>query len=155
MSNLNEAVRSLLIPLTHDTLLLPNASLAEIVNYSAPVPVEDSPEWFLGMLPWRGLQIPLISFESVRGESSDEQVAKPRIAVLNAPSGNDALPFYAMVVQGIPHLIMASQSIVSSLSEQAKESGVLAHVLVEAEPAIIPDLEGLESMLLQESLNVA
>ena len=155
MSNLNTSVRSLLIPLTHDTLLLPNASLAEIVNYSPPVPVEDSPEWFLGMLPWRGLQVPLISFENVRGESTADQENKQRIAILNAPSGNDSLPFYGMVVQGIPHLIMASQSILSSLSEQADEMGVLAHVLVEAEPAIIPDLEGLESMLLEKSLNVA
>jgi chemosensory pili system protein ChpC len=155
MSDLNAAVRSLLIPLTNDTLLLPNASLAEIVNFSDPVPVEDSPEWFLGLLSWRGLQVPLISFETLKGESTGDQAKKLRIAILNAPSGNDALPFYGMVVQGIPHLIMASQSIVSSLSEQDEEVGVLAHVLVEAEPAIIPDLEGLESMLLDNSLNVA
>ena len=61
------------------------------------------------------------------------------------------MPFFAMVVQGIPHLLTANQSLVTSLAEEnANDKGVLAHVLVEAVPAMIPDLDHLESLILSD-----
>ncbi len=155
MSNLSVSVRSLMIPMKHDPFLLPNASLAEIVAYSAPGPLENSPEWLLGLLPWRGLDIPLVSFEVMHGEPMAEVSGHERIAIFNAPGGDSRLPFFAILVQGIPHLIMANQSVVTALAEQEAEEGVLAHVLIEAEPAIIPDLDRIESILLSEKTLLA
>jgi len=150
MSNLSISIRSLMIPMKHEPFLLPNASLAEIDTYHDPAPVTDSPEWLLGMLPWRGLEIPLVSFEAMQGESAAEHSQQERIAIFNAPGGDSSLPFFAVVVQGIPHLITANQSVVTALAEQEAEEGILAHVLIEAEPAIIPDLDRIESMLRAE-----
>lgn len=150
MSNLSVSVRSLMIPMKHDPFLLPNASLAEIVAYSAPGPLENSPEWLLGLLPWRGLDVPLVSFEAMYGEPRVAIGGDERIAVFNALGGDSRLPFFAVVVQGIPHLIMANQSVVTALAEQEAEEGVLAHVLIEAEPAIIPDLDRMEAIILSE-----
>jgi len=151
MSNLNISVRSLMIPMVSDTLLLPNASLAEIVTYNPPEAVKDSPDWCMGMLHWRGLEVPLVSFEGIQNAGASEVSKKSRIAVFNSLGGNGKLPFFAVVVQGIPHLLQANQSVVTALAEDAgDESAVLAHVLVEAEPAVIPDLDLIESMILEE-----
>lgn len=151
MSDLNVTVRSLMIPMMHDVLLLPNASLAEIITYTAPELVDDSPDWCLGMLSWRGLEVPLVSFENIQGNTATEITKKCRIAVFNALGGNSKLPFFAVVVQGIPHLVQTNQSVVTALADMGEEAGILAHVLVEAEPAVIPDLDMLESMILEES----
>lgn len=151
MSNLNISVRSLMIPMVHETLLLPNASLAEIITYKELEPVDDSPDWCLGMLSWRGLDIPVVSFESIHSNAETKISKQCRIAVFNALGGSKKLSFFAVVVQGIPHLIQANQSVVTALAEDVgSNDGVLAHVLVEAEPAVIPDLDLIESMILKE-----
>jgi chemosensory pili system protein ChpC len=135
----------------HEQILLPNASLAEIVTYAEPRVLENSPEWLLGMLPWRGLEVPLVSFEVLQGGHKTETDKGSRIAILNALGGNPDLPFFAVVVQGIPHLVLANQSVVTALAEdKAEQEGVLSHVLIEAEPAIIPDLDRMESIILAE-----
>jgi len=152
MSNLNVSVRSLMIPMMHDQLLLPNASLAEIIPYKAPELINDSPDWCLGMINWRGLDVPVVSFENISGKDETKVSKQCRIAVFNAIGGNNKLSFFAIVVQGIPHLVRANQSVVTAVAEDAgDDSGVLAHVLVEAEPAVIPDLDLIESMILKES----
>ena len=151
MSNLSVSVRSLLIPMEQEQILLPNASLAEIVTYTEPRRLESSPEWLLGMLPWRGLEVPLVSFEVLQGGEMSETGKRSRIAILNTLGGNADLPFFAVVVQGIPHLVLANQSVVTALAEEKTEKeGVLSHVLIEAEPAIIPDLDRMESIILAE-----
>jgi len=151
MSGISVSVRSLMIPMMHDKILLPNASLAEIVTYSDPVSVDKSPDWFLGLLEWRGLRVPLVSFESIQGGNKTDVGKHSRIAIFNALGGNPELPFFAVVVQGIPHLIQANQSVVTALAEESgDEEGVMAHVLIEAEPAIIPDLDKIESIIMAE-----
>ena len=150
MSNLNISIRSLLIPLTHDKLLLPNTSLAEIV-LQTDVETVDGPEWLLGLLSWRGLKVPLVSFEAIQGDAVGPVAKNSRIIVLNTLSSDSKLSFFAIQAQGIPHLISANQSVVTAIAQDAgDETGVLRHVLVEAEPAIIPDLDKIESMLLAE-----
>jgi len=151
MSDLNISIRSLLIPMVQDKLFLPNASLAEIVSYSDPIAVEDGPDWCLGMLDWRGMQVPLISFEAMQEVPQADITRKNRIAVFNSLSNNKKLPFFAMLVQGLPHLMLANQSLVSTLAEETGDDvAVKAHVLVEAEPAVIPDLDAIESMIVKD-----
>jgi len=41
-------IRGVLITVTQGRLLLPNASVAEVITYSEPEPVGDAPEWLLG-----------------------------------------------------------------------------------------------------------
>ncbi|MEW8260599.1 MAG: chemotaxis protein CheW, partial [Candidatus Thiodiazotropha taylori] len=53
-------VRSVLIPLHERQILLPNATVAEVMGYQQPEYAGDElPEWFLGHLAWRGVMIPV------------------------------------------------------------------------------------------------
>ena len=38
-------IRGVLISVTQGRLLLPNASVAEVITYSEPEPVADAPDW--------------------------------------------------------------------------------------------------------------
>jgi len=60
-------IASLYLPVTGNSLVLPNVSVAEIVDYKTPEPVEDTPEWFLGNIEWRGVTLPVISYELFGG----------------------------------------------------------------------------------------
>jgi chemosensory pili system protein ChpC len=152
MASLDAVIRSLLIPMSRDQLVLPNVSLAELVSYIEPEKVDGTPDWFLGMIAWRGLRVPLVAFETMIGEQSIAPAANSRIAILNALGGKSKLPFFAILTQGIPHLKQITKGLLSEVSSDVadKPDGVLANILVEAEPAMIPDLDFIESTLLNE-----
>ena len=151
MSNLSISVYSLLIPFSDDAMLLPNASVAELIGFEQPAPLQNGPDWCLGILTWRGVKVPLLSFEAVRGNPVVDIDKNSRIAILNALGGNPKLPFFAMVTQGIPHLVQANQSIVTAVAEDTGGEGVSRKILVEGEPALIPDLDALEAMILGDA----
>lgn len=149
MQNVLATIPSLLIPIQEHTLLLPNAAVAEIVPYAAPRRVPDAPEWLLGLFAWRGIRIPLMSYEAVIGRGVCGTKGRIRVVVFNALGGRRELPFFGIVAQGIPHLTHAHQSVVSvAVGEQDDHQGVLGHALMHGEPVLIPDLEALEALLL-------
>ena len=52
-------IRGVLIRVGATQLLLPNATISEVLSYSPPEPVEDAPDWLLGRLRWRGRAVRL------------------------------------------------------------------------------------------------
>jgi chemosensory pili system protein ChpC len=139
-----------MIPLQETVLLLPNASVAEIIGYTAPEAVEDTPPWMLGYIHWRGYRLPLVSYEVMSGSGGAAPTSsKLRIAIFNGINNNADLPFYGVLTQGIPRLLRASQRVVheSEGDQQEDSSLVLAHAKVRDEAVVIPDLDEMESML--------
>ena len=140
------SIRSQIISLKDDMLILPNVAVAEVVPYSESEPVSGKPDWFLGMLSWRARSIPLVSFESVCGHAKAEPVATSRIAVINVIGGHCDMQFYALLVNSIPRLIQATDENIK-MEESEKEKGVLSRVKIEGVSAIIPDLDMVEKAL--------
>src|SRR5918994_4939340 len=60
-------IRGVLITVGQGRLLLPNASVAEVITFSAPEPVENAPAWMLVQIRWRGWRLPLVSFSRFAG----------------------------------------------------------------------------------------
>ena len=96
-------VHCLQIPLYQDTLLLPNAAVAEIIAYAEPEVIDDGPEWLIGKLNWRERKVPLISYELASGGEMPDKTGN-RIAVLNTLNSNPRVPYIAIVTQGIPSM---------------------------------------------------
>src|SRR5512142_1623373 len=97
-------IRGLMIPVTGARVLLPNATVAEVITFSAPEKIPNAPEWLLGRLSWRGWRLPLFSFAMLTGTAPQETVSNAKVAVLKALSGNAKMPFIAMLAQGFPRL---------------------------------------------------
>ncbi len=146
MLNYSIRVHSLLIPIEDGTILLPNANVAEVIHYSRPEPVKGAPDWLLGFIQWRDLKIPLVSYETLLGRGKPETSGVKWVLVLNALGGRSDLPFFSIVVRGKPKLIQVDESIVTPTSK-SPERGILSHVHVHGDPAIIPDPDLIESML--------
>ena len=143
-------IRGLMIPVTGGRVLLPNATVAEVITYSVPEKIADAPEWLLGRLPWRGWRLPLFSFSMLSGGASKESYSNAKVAVLKALGGNAKMPFLAMLAQGFPRLTTITQELLIPTSdEQPHAPGVRAEVLVRDDRAIIPDLDVIEGMVVE------
>lgn len=139
-----EEVASLLIPFHEHQLLVPNVTVAEIVPISQIMPVENSPEWYLGNCIWREQTIPVFSYEVMNGEAKPGFAARSRFAVFNTTGLHESLPFMAFVTQGLPRLARVNEEEISQREDMDNKPFELMHVTWAGEEAIIPNVEALE-----------
>ena len=141
-------VASLLIPLNEKQLLLPNVTVAEIIPYRAPTVISDHAGWLLGQLEWRNVHIPVLSYEMLNG-STMPSIDGARLAVINGTGANENLPFYAILIQGIPKLTHVKEDDIVTV--EAMHSGKYDQLAVSLydEQAMIPNLEMIENELLR------
>ncbi|MFD2231935.1 chemotaxis protein CheW [Alkalimarinus sediminis] len=142
---------SLYLPVVGGSLVLPNVSVAEIVDYQTPEAIPDSPEWFLGNIKWRGVTLPVISYERLNDTPLPDNLNNTRIAVINTiGKDHQALPFFALVTQGIPRQTKIDQESIKEVEEgDALGAADLMKVVIMGDEAIIPNVEYIESMIMQ------
>lgn len=142
-------IRSQVIPIGGDNLVLPNAAVAEVIQATAAMAVSGVPDWFLGLLSWRERTIALLSFELACKQPEPVTSPRGKIVVLNALGGNPQLNFFALVTQGVPQLIQVDENRIAPIEHETEGNPlILSRVIVNGEPAIIPNLDALEKMLL-------
>ena len=142
-------IRCVLVPVGNLRLLLPNATIAEVITLSTPEPVAGAPDWLLGRIAWRGWRVPLVSFTTLSGAEEGDAGLSVRVAVLKALGDDPKLPFIAVVTQGFPRLTtLNAELILPTHDGKPLPPGVRAHVLVRDDVAMIPDLEWIEGQLL-------
>jgi len=142
-------VRCLILPLNNVSLLVPNTMVAEVIDYRAAEAAGQTPDWLTGMLAWRGRNLPVISFERLLGRQTALLNEGRRYVVCNTLNGNPKLPFVALEVQGIPHLIVVNSEMLEHDSKnQQSETAVLAHLRLNEESVLVPDMDVLEKMLM-------
>jgi chemosensory pili system protein ChpC len=150
MMDLPREIRGVMVPVTDGRVLLPNATVAEVISYTEPEAVAGAPPWLLGRLAWRGWRLPLVSFPMLTGRLEDESRANARVAVLKAIGGTTGMPFIALLAQGFPRLTTITPEILIPTSDEVPPAaGVRAEVLVRDDRAIIPDLDVIEGMVAQ------
>ena len=142
-------VRCLALPIAGEQILVPNAVVAEVVAADTVSPVNGDPEWLLGSLTWRGSVLPLVCMEAAVGGIRMEAGARSKIVILKSLSAREPLENFAVLVQGIPHQVLATDHTVTL--ESPIDDGrpfVAADLQVEGERAFIPNLEAVEKALM-------
>jgi chemosensory pili system protein ChpC len=151
--NSQRDIRGVLITVTNGRLLLPNASVAEVITYSEPEAVENAPDWLLGRVRWRGWRLPLLSFSRLAGWSNEDGHLGAKVAVLKALGGNSKLPFFAVLSQGFPRLVTVNTTaLVESHDIKELPLGVHSRVMLNDDPAAVPDLMSIE-LLIQKAIS--
>jgi len=139
----------LLLPLGDRHLLVPNVAVAELIDYQDSITEPDAPIWYLGPIYWRNRTLPLLSFEATCG-SRTRVGGRARIVVLNALGGRPDLEFIALLTQGIPRSCKLDSQL--SYVDVPLAELELAAVQVGDTVAKIPDLVGLEELLVEAGL---
>lgn len=141
-------IRGLMILVSNGRVLLPNASVAEVITYADPERVPNAPEWLLGKVGWRGWRIPLISFSLMAGMALEERTSGAKVAVVKALDNPQKMPYVGMLTQGFPRLTTISPDIlVPNLDFTAERPGVLVNLMVRDDQVVIPDMHAIESSI--------
>ncbi|OZG75155.1 chemotaxis protein CheW [Hahella sp. CCB-MM4] len=148
MAQTPNQISCLLIPVKDRQLLLPNASVAEIVDFQQPEKTTGSPEWFLGYIRWRGIRLPVISYDAANDQGAAPAPSQQaRIAVTNTIGEHHGnLPFIAFVTEGLPRLMKVTKEEITERDEVALSFADQAAVRISGEEAFIPKLEKLEEL---------
>ena len=157
MSDNEQIIRGVLIQVADARLLLPNATIAEVLSFASPDAVENAPAWLLGRIRWRGWQLPLVSFSRFTGLADEEGGLGSKVIVLKALGGDPKRPFFALLTQGFPRLVTVTEAALQRQDEEADAlpDGVLSRVRLNEDEALVPDLVSLEQHLGEALANAA
>ena len=139
------------VSLQKQVVFLPRSTIAEIIPYEPLQRLENTPDWFLGLLNWRGIQVPVASFEMLtveRASFSLVSVSSASLVIIKGLNSQEILPYHAMVSQTIPRLVELNEEMLVD-SEESTAQTEAAKVRYGDELISIPDLDYLESAILE------
>ncbi len=156
MSAATEELYSLLVPLTDDRLILPRACVAEVIRYSEPQRNSGNNHWLLGTINWNGRDLPVAAFEGTIGKDVPVPNNRTRVVVFHSSTGKIKTGHFGILTQGFPQLVRVNREVLvlDSTDGWPADAPVLCRVRMINEYPLIPDLEALEEMILEESLQV-
>jgi chemosensory pili system protein ChpC len=144
---------SLLIPLAGERLIVPRASVAEVVSYQAPEAMAGAPAWYLGTISWGGRSVPVVSFEGACGQAIPAAGGRTRIVVFYCLGHKLQSGVFGILTQGFPQLVRVNPDVVKADSSRTfpERMPVLCQVRMINETPLIPDLERLEEIIAEET----
>ena len=146
----SDEIRGVMIQVGDDRLLLPNATVAEVLAKVPVEPVEDAPDWLPGRIDWHGWQVPLVKFATLAALQEDAAGRGNRVIVLKALGGDEALPYFGLLTASFPQLVSVPRdSLLADASEDDLPRGIQMRVLLGEQSAMLPDLELVERMVAQ------
>lgn len=131
-------------------VIIPDDNVAEIIAYEPLQRIEDTPDWFLGLLGWRGVQVPVVSFEMLtipRASFSLVSVASASLVIVRGLSDQAALPFYALVAQTRPVQHVLTEEMLFKTGESIERTE-LSRVRFHNDVLSVPNLDYIEVALL-------
>ncbi|MCL7715702.1 chemotaxis protein CheW [Stenotrophomonas mori] len=145
----NDEVRGVLIQAGKERVLLPNATVAEMMSRVAVEPVAGAPAWLAGRIAWQGWDVPLLSYARFSGFGDEPVTGNNKVVVLKALGGDPAMPYFALLTQTFPQLIVVPRDgLLADASEENLPQGVHMRVLLGEQNALLPDLDAIERAVL-------
>ncbi len=142
-----QTVRCMLLPMSSINLVIPNSAVAEIVGYSKPRRLDDSSDWFLGVILWRGVYVPVVSVEQMCDLNDVHIGSRSRIGIIYNPEKDDDLPYIGLHMQDIPRAYLAEADKMESGSDDDLGQYLLSRLDDEQLARAIPDLDAIAADL--------
>ena len=146
-------IYGLLVPLAREPLILPRSCVAEVIGYQPPAEMTGAPPWYLGLVPWNGRHVPLVSFEGCCGEDVPPASHRSRVVILHAVSPRIECGVYAILSQGFPRLMRLSPHVVHADPDRRLPEGapLICGLHLLNETPLVPDLDRLEAMVADQT----
>jgi chemosensory pili system protein ChpC len=141
---------AVLVSLASDTLLLPNAAVAEVISAEKmDPPPPGAPAWFAGKATYNNRQLSVVRFEVMNGSAAASDTRRTRLAVLQPLTGELRTGQYAIVCQGYPHLVTLNRQALKKEELVSTDDAelVLTRVSIANTNALVPNLEKIEQLL--------
>ena len=145
-----EFIKSIILTLKNELVVVPNASVAEIISVQDVREVEDSPRWMLGKARWRGVEVPVVSYEAAGGDDAQAVNINTQVAVMYSVSEHTEYPYIGLAMHGVPHVSTFSRDQIRTDEQASSEHPMVAQkVRINGAAAGILDLFAIEEMLQQ------
>lgn len=139
----NQTVRCMMLPLSTINLVVPNSAVSEVIGFSEPRRLDDTAEWFLGVVLWRGVYVPVMSVEQLCGVDVVHIGPRSRIAIIYNPEKDEDLPYIGIHIQDIPRAYLADSSKLESANDDDLSPYLLSRIDDEQHARMIPDLDAI------------
>ena len=141
-------VHCMFAPTDGETLLLPTSTVAEVIDYQQPVPVEDTPPWLLGQVEWSNRQVPVFSFTAlINGPDVRESSHRSKILILKSLADSSRVPYIGVLLSGLPRMTPIEEQDFVETGDEKRALGVFSRILCDEEESIIPDLDRLTHLV--------
>ncbi len=137
-----QPVRCLVVPSDAGFLLIPSASVAEIVPLAFDQ--QEAEGTLLGYMAWRGVKVPVYSMEGMAGMDMPEFAKRSKAVIFYPWKGMDKNAFFALATQHDPRPRLISDNDFQETDAAKIESDfVSASFQYDGESALIPDLKAI------------
>ena len=142
-------IKCVLLTLRTENVVVPNAALAEIVSLRDVDKIDNAPQWLLGKMHWRGVDIPLVSFEAA-AEGANVAMSANQAAVIHLISadGKAVYPYVGLSISGVPHISEFSKEQITLDAHERKAHPMVAQrIRINGAAASILNIDSIASML--------
>jgi len=147
-SGVSPQLHCMAIPTEDQALLLPTSVMEEVIDFQPPAPIECAPPWLLGNIDWDNRQVPVFSFDAlINGTQVDMPPARSKVVILKSLGPSGRVPYLGLLLGGLPHPVTVRLEDLLETGDDKKSLGVFRRVLIDAEQAIIPDLDRLTHLV--------
>ena len=152
-----QLIKSIILTLKNELVMVPNAAVAEIISVNDVKEIDGSPRWVLGKARWRGVELPVVSFEAAGGDSAQDVNINTQVAVMYTVSGDadidKAHSYIGLAIHGVPHVNTFSRGQIRSDEHASVGHPMLAQkVRINGAAAGILDIYAIEKMLQQAAI---
>ncbi len=150
MADQKQQLECVLLPQFESNLLLPKASIAQVIESEQLDIVVDLQGAMLGKLQWRGWTVPLLSFEAVLNGSIPKYNLETNSVIVHSLIEDSVSPYIALTVQGPPKGLEINKKNIKPVAGFVPNDFVKSKVLINAElEAYIPELPVLVTYAVQ------
>lgn len=143
-----EAIRCMQLPLLDDWLVLPNEAVAEVIAFIEPTVIDREIQGCSGVVTWRGVNVPLLSYENLCGLAEPERSARDRIAIIYHPEGLKLKSYIAIKLTDIPKAYRAQAENFHTETVDLKNDRFVKYQLsLDEKRMFIPDIEALFDLI--------
>jgi len=146
-----QLIKCVILTLRKENVIVPNALVAEIVSVKDLEGSEDTPEWFLGNMHWRGSEVPLLSFEAASGEGMNKVNLNTQAVVLYAVGkGGEVVesPYLGLVMSGVPHVSRFTREQITTDEDVIEEHPMVSQkVRINGASVSILDVDAMVDMV--------
>ena len=152
MANTKEQIKCVLLTLQSENVIVPNAAIAEIIASRDVAELDNAPAWLLGKMNWRGIDVPLVSFESAGGFEGKVS-SSTQIAVLYSMQKDSVYPFIGLAISGVPHVsVFNREQIRPDEAAQGDHPMVAQKIRVNGAAASVLDIDAMAQMVSQANI---
>jgi len=136
-------------------LMVPVAAVEQILRAaSLEPPTPGAPDWLAGLLPWRGLRVPVVCLGQEGADPAAGRPGCPYVVLCRAPTGAPVLPYFALASPTLPRLEWVTQRTLSPDPAAVEAPGRPFSVVAlrhQGQPAVLLDPDALQRALLAAS----